>query len=339
MQVFEAKNGAEFNKFLISQDASILQSWQWGEFQKKLGRKVWRLLLTTNTGKHLAAVSVVKTPLARGKYYFYSSRGPVVSPSLNLDKIWHLIMDKMYDLKITEKPLFLRIDPPIKDHEVSARLQSLGFEKLPWEVQPKETSLLNLKQTEDQLINSMKPKTRYNIKLAERKGVTVEQFSDGKQIKIFWELMSQTTERDGFSAHPYVYYYNLLEVLGRAGLAKLFIAYYQRRPLAGAIVSFFGQSAVYLHGASSDRFRAVMAPYLVQWAAIRAAKSAGMKYYDFGGIIPTGTSAAHSWAGITRFKKGFGGEEVSYVGAFDLVYDKMWYRMYRLLRRFKKLAN
>lgn len=337
MQIFEANNKAEYDSFLIGQEGPLLQSWHWGEFQKKLGRKVWRLLVTTNTGKYLAAASVIKQPLAYGKEYFYCPRGPVIAPAADLEKVCGLILDKISDFKVAEKPVFLRIDPLFENSERGDDLKRLGFQKLAWEIQPKDTFILDLSGTEDRILRQMKPKTRYNINLAERKGVTIEQYSDGSRMKIFWELLQQTTARDSFSPYPYVYYLNQLNVLGRAGQARLFVAFYQRRPLAAAIVAYFGKTAYYLHGASSDRFRAVMAPYFLQWSAIGAAKSLGMENYDFCGIAPEGVSGSHAWAGITRFKKGFGGKTVSYIGAFDLPYNSQIYRLYRLLRKFRRL--
>ncbi|MBI4054284.1 MAG: peptidoglycan bridge formation glycyltransferase FemA/FemB family protein [Candidatus Doudnabacteria bacterium] len=339
MQVFEISDSKQFNSFLISREASVLQSWEWGDFQKRLGRKVWRLLLTTNTGKVLAGATVVKIPLARGKSYFYAPRGPVIANSANVEKVWQLFLDKLSDLQSFEQPIFFRVDPQVVAYPGGFALVNLGFRKIPWEIQPKDTLVLDLRLSEQQLLHGMKPKTRYNIHLAQKKGVTVEQFSEGKWAKIFWQLIKETERRDRFTSHPYTYYFNLLEGLGRSRSAKLFLAYYQKRPLAGAIISYFGNTATYLHGASADRLRNVMAPYLVQWTAMKQAKSAGLKRYDFGGIAPTHSSAVHAWSGLTRFKTGFGGQEISYIGAYDLPYSQFWYGSYQLLRHFNRLLG
>jgi len=242
-----------------------------------------------------------------------------------------LFLDKLEDFILVEKPIFLRVDPPETEFTGKFKLEEMGFRKLSWEIQPKNTLLLDLHMAEEQLLHQMKPKTRYNIHLSTRKGVVVEELPDAKKMRVFWELMRETTERDGFSPHPYLYYVNLLESLGPRGMAELFIASYHRRPLAAAIVTYFGSCATYLHGASSDNIRGAMAPHLIQWAAIRAAKQHGMHWYDLGGIAPEG-ARSHPWSGITRFKKGFGGREVAYVGAYDLLYDAWWYRLYRLGR-------
>lgn len=336
MQIFETTDIKEFNDFLISQGASILQSWQWGDFQKKLGRKVWRLLLSSNVGKPLAAATIVKMPLPRGKCYLYAPRGPVIAPSPHLKKIWQLILDKLQDLAIGEKPIFFRIDPAIAGFGMSFRPEELGFVKIPWEAQPQTTQVLDISKTEADLLHTAKPKTRYNINLAQRKGITIERLTNSTKLKAFWELLQETSSRDGFSTYPYTYYLNLVEVLGKSNMAELILTSYHNRPLAGALTAYFGRQAIYLHGASSDRLRSLMAPYLVQWEGIMAAKAHDCTTYDFGGTAPAGSSN-HPWAGITRFKSGFGGKEFRFVGAFDLPFDKRWYFVYKFARGLNRI--
>lgn len=338
MQVFEIFEQKIYNQFLLNQSGPLLQSYEWGEFQKKMGRKVWRLQVSTNVGKILASATIVKMPLSRGLSYFYCPRGPVLAPSINTEKVWRLILDKVSDWTFGERPIFFRVDPEILSNNKWFTPTAVGFKKIPWEIQPQTTRVLDLTLSEEQLLYQAKPKTRYNIHLAQKKGVSVVEYHDGSQVKVFWDLLNKTTARDRFSAHPYLYYFNLMEVLGKAGQASLFIANYQRRPLAAAIVGNFAGRAIYLHGASSDRMRNVMAPYLVQWSAILSAKARGDKIYDFGGVAPARAAANHPWAGITRFKAGFGGREVSYLGAYDLVYSKSWYRLYRFVRWLKHLS-
>ncbi len=332
MQIIETQDRDAYTRFVTGHGGGILQSWQWGEFQRKLNRKVWRLLLATNSGKHLAAATIIKNPLAQGKSYFYCPRGPVLAASPNPEKVWQLLLDKIDDLVISERPVFLRCDPESSDPAIAEQLLGHGFRKLDWEIQPKDTNIVDLTGDEADVLHRMKPKARYNIHLAARRGVIIEHFRDGGRMKDFWELMRQTSHRDGFAPHPYLYYFNLMETLGRLSAAELVLATYQRRPLAGAIVSYFGDTATYLHGASSDRFRQVMAPYAVQWAAMLGARARGCARYDLGGVSPEVADEKHDWAGISRFKRGFGGKDVSYIGAFDRAYDRLWYRIYRMGR-------
>lgn len=342
MQIIEATDPKIYNRFLTEQSAlpdgkagSVLQSWEWGEFQKKIGRRVWRLLLSNNIGRVRAVATIVKHPWPRNLHYLYCPKGPVVANSEKINKIWELFVDKISDIASMEKSVFLRLEPPNSFNQGSIKLmRGLGFRKIPWHMQPNDSVILNLEKTEPELLHQMKPKTRYNIRLAEKRGVTVETHKSERYLKDFWNMMKETTARDKFSPHPYLYYLNLLDVLGHARMAELYVATYKQRPLAAVLVSFFGGTATYLHGASSDKLRALMAPYLLQWIAIKDAKKRGMKFYDFGGVSPQ-NSPQHPWAGISRFKRGFGGSEVSFGGTYDLIYRKWWYLAYRVVRKIR----
>jgi len=331
MQVLETVDQQKFEEFLLQQKASLLQSWAWGEFQKKLGRKVWRFILTTNLGKVRGAATVIKLPLPRGKSYLYAPRGPVFAKGSDTTTLWKLFLDKLGDIAPAEETIFFRTDPELEALEAE-KIQALGLQKIDWEIQPKDTVILDLTQSEADILHRMKPKTRYNIRLAERKGVLTRNTYDLRDIKNFWQLVDQTTTRDGFSAHPHAYYQYQLEILGKYGQVHLITAEYKSRPLAMGIFGYFGKQALYLHGASSDRFRSMMAPYALQWEAIKLAKLRKCESYDFGGIAPEGAATGHAWQGITRFKKGFGGQTVSYVGAHDYVFSPGWYRIYNLVR-------
>ena len=153
----------------------------------------------------------------------------------------------------------------------------------------------------------MKEKGRYNIRLAERHGVKVEASSD---IHTFYELLKRTGHRDQFGIKPKSHYEKFLQ-LPRSFLLLAFDADTQKTPLAGLIGVVWGATGIYYYGASDERFKAKMAPYLLQWHAIKLCRSKGAKRYDFLGVAPT-DDASHPWAGVTRFKKQFGGEVVNY---------------------------
>ena len=183
----------------------------------------------------------------------------------------------------------------------------------------------------------MHQKTRYNLRLAEKKGVTVRE-ARNDEFEVLWELMRNTCERDGFRLHGKEYYREMLKSdLGvvisdsdnsnhQSLIIKLFFAEYEGKVIAANIIAFFGDTVTYVHGASADKYRNVMAPYLLQWHCIKTAKEQGYKYYDFYGIDE------NKWPGVTRFKKGFGGEELQYPGTFDAVFGEGWYNMYKALR-------
>ena len=196
----------------------------------------------------------------------------------------------------------------------------------------------------------MHQKTRYNIRLAEKRGVTVKESSN---INEFLKLNSETTARDKFKSHPDNYYRTMFKVLGvnqqsttnnQQCVAKLFTAYFKNKAIASNIVIFFADTANYIHGASSNEHRNLMAPHLLQWEVIKYAKSQGYKWYDFWGINPsvgTGCDPSYhkSWQGITRFKRGFvsekTGKEITYPGCYDLIFQPKWYNLYKIVKHLK----
>jgi peptidoglycan pentaglycine glycine transferase (the first glycine) len=215
------------------------------------------------------------------------------------------------------------------------------------DIQVSKTIILDLIKSEEELLAAMHQKTRYNIRLAEKRGVKIREAGvsspllspangAGKEglgvvggFEKFWDLMSATVNRDGFRLHEKEYYKKMLEVEN----IKLYFAEFEGKVICAGIFSFFGDTAIYLHGASSDENRELMAPHLLQWELIKKAKSLGCKYYDFFGIDEK------KWPGVTRFKRGFGGQELNYPGTFDIIFDKRKYIVYKLLRIIRRMIK
>ena len=264
---------------------SFLQSKQWADFQKSLGRKVW----------FLDNLLVIKYNLPFDKSYLYSPRCGL----FNLEKI--------KEIAKKENSIFFKIEPLGKVK---------GFRKS-HDLQPRKTLILDL--VKEDLLEKMHSKTRYNIKLAEKKGVVIKK---GK-FEDFWRLTCKTTKRDNFKSHPKDYYKKMLNIPG----VELFAAEYKGKVIVCNIVMFFEKQAIYLHGASDYSFRNVMAPFLLQWKQILEARKRKCEIYDFRGIDEK------KWPGITRFKKGFNGQEVISPGAYDFVFNPLWYFIYKVGRK------
>jgi len=315
--MFEVKkidDNIKWNNFLLNQPTQtgiFLQSEEWLAFQEKLGRKIYRLGLVDEENNLGAICGVIQNPLPLGKKYFYVPRGPVGKPEVLIDEV----------KKTAQKDggIFLKIEPPV---EIS--LPSL-LRTGP--LQPRQTLILDLTKSEEELIAAMHEKTRYNIRLSEKKNLILKTGTADN----FWKLMEETTKRDEFRAHPKKYYEKMLEGIAGDGKNKmrveLKIVYLNGTPLATAIIGYFGDTATYFHGASSYEYRNLMAPYFLHWEIIKEAKKLGYKYYDFWGIDEK------KWPGVTRFKKGFGGFEISYPGTFDLPINKLWYKIYNLAKK------
>jgi len=290
---------------------SFLQSKEWLDFQKFLGRKVWQI----------EGLNVIRYELRLGKSYLYS---PYCESKFLSEKFFQ----ELKAITKKENVIFFKAEP-INNVD----LEKLGFIKS-HNVQPQKTLVLDIAKSEQELLGQMHYKTRYNIGLAEKKGIktsargampTGRQGSalGGKYFEDFWKLMQETTKRDGFHAHPKEYYQKLLEIPN----AELFVAEYNRKIIVANIVVFYEKTAIYLHGASDYEHRNLMAAPLLQWEQIKEAKKRGCTKYDFWGIDEI------KWPGVTRFKRGFGGSEISYPGAYDLIFQPLWYKTYKLARK------
>ena len=302
---------SQWNQFIVKNKGSFLQSWQWGEFQESLSRRIWRLEI-----EELKAL-VIRHNLPLGKNYLYCPRGPIGQGDFNN------FLEKVKKIAQREKSIFFKIEPPLMDFEF--RVSDFEFIKSSRQIQPAKTLILDISKSEEELLKQMRPKTRYNIRLAQKKGVTIEESTE--KIDDFLRLSKKTAQRDKFHLHPKKYYQKMLKVLGQGETVKLFLAKYQGQVIVANLVCFFGRTAVYLHGASDYGFRHLMAPYLCQWQAICQAKEQGFKYYDFWGIDE------ERWPGVTRFKRGFTGQEIAFPGSADLVFRPIWYKIYQLARR------
>lgn len=345
------RNDAQWNAFAAANGGGFLQSWEWAAFQESLGRSVFRFRLDESkisgsqggSSDVAAQCTVIEHALPMGKKYLYVPMGPIVRLDGDAASRYAACARALADVMSRTGGVFTRIEPP---YSVASRtlspgdLSSRGF-RYHGSVQPKHSNVVALTKDEDTLLKEMHPKTRYNIRLSEKKGVTVRVADPDRyaeDMARFWSLLEETSSRDGFHTHERKYYETMLNVLSAStdgGLrVKLYLAEHEGDTLAGALVAEFGDTVTYLHGASATNKRALMAPHALHWRIIMDAKANGFAKYDLWGVAPT-DEGAHSWQGITRFKRGFGGDRVEYLGAWDLPSKGVWYTLYRLARRFR----
>jgi lipid II:glycine glycyltransferase (peptidoglycan interpeptide bridge formation enzyme) len=215
-------------------------------------------------------------------------------------------------------------------------LRSLGFKASPQLVQPPRTIVVDLQDEPDLLLKRMKQKTRYNIRLAGRKGVTVRAGGES-DLPEFYHLMETTAERDGFGIHTQAYYQTVHRLFVPRGQGCLLLAEHEGKLLAGLVVLALGNTACYMYGASSSESRNLMPTYPLQWEAMLWAKEQGCLTYDLWGVPDEEESTLEAefakrsdglW-GVYRFKRGFGGRVIRTIGAWDLVYAPLRYRAYR----------
>lgn len=285
---------------------SFLQSPEWEAFQKLLGRRTYRrcdMLLIEHT-------------LPFGQHYLYAPR-----PLLDTPHSLAAFLEGVREIARDQGTLFLRIDPLATSHPLA-----LGSHAAP-SIQPRHTTFLDLTASEEELLAGMHAKTRYNIRLAERKEVRVDQAGSG-DLGRFLDILRETSARDHFRTHEPSHYEKLLEVRSGDFSNELFFATYRRAVLAGALVNFYRpfSSATYLHGASSRNHREKMAPHLLHWRIAQEAKKRGFRTYDLWGVD------AKDWPGLTRFKLGFGGSIREYPPSVDFVFQPLRYLLYRFAR-------
>ncbi len=322
---------------------SLLQSPEWQHFQEKNGR-------TCLQGEF--GLGVVETLPIVGKYV-YLPRGPIVSISnppagragfkFQISKL----RDELFAVARTQKVGWVRVEPGSEEElEVLKQVFGVGnMVRAPHDVQPREILVMDIVSSETELLSAMKPKTRYNIRLAEKHGVSVRFSREARDMETFIDLIYATTERKAIRPHPKEYYRNFFATFN-SERCTLALAEYEGQVLAANLLVFFDSTAYYLHGGSSAEGRHLMAPFLLQFQSIREAKQRGMTQYNFGGVRTEATgyklqATSSSWEGITRFKQGFAPatEPIVFPGAYDIIVSLWHYRMYRLLAWLQKIRK
>ncbi len=282
---------------------AFLQSKQWGDFQRSTGREVVFV-----DGLGLFVINA----LPFGWKYAFCPKGPATNVST---EALRTVAEKL-------GVVFLRVEPNYK-------LQTTNYIQT-FEVSPSHTLITDLAKPEDDLLASMHEKTRYNVRLAERKGVTVSIGTDS--IDAVWPLFEQTASRGQFRLHPKSYYQKMLA----SGVVFIATAKVGNQIVAANLMVDFDGTRTYLHGASGQAHRNVMAPFLLHWELIKDAKRKGIAAYDWWGVAPEGADESHPWNGITRFKLGFGGERLDSPGTFDFVVRPLEYAVYRIVRAIRR---
>jgi len=223
-----------------------------------------------------------------------------------------------------------RPEARLRELRMNFGTKSWNLRKAPLDLTVADSVIIDLTGTEEEILANMKPKTRYNIRLAERKKVEVLSAS-ADMLPTFYDLYRQTADRNGFSTSDFVYFSALFSVhtcRHDSSEIHFLLAKYGRDILAGAIVGISGTTAIYLFGASSNQNRNLMGPYALQWTAIRLARAKGCRVYDMGAVPPTG-DPNHPFYGMYRFKIGFGGSMVHRSGSWDFPIDANHYATFR----------
>ena len=310
-------------------EAHALQSWDWGDFKSRWGWTAIRLLWR-RAGRPLAAAQLLSRTIPRAPWrLLYVSKGPALDYA-NTALLRQVLSDLEERAKMS-RAILVKIDPDVPRQygapsETQSGPDSVGqavqqlLEQRGWrfsteQIQFRNSIIIDLTAEPDQLLAQMKGKWRYNIRLAERRGVTVRSGSIS-DLPAFYQMYAQTARRDRFLIRPEAYYHDVWGQFMTAGRAEMLLAEVDQELVAGLILFIFGSKAWYMYGASTGQQRTLMPNHLLQWQAMVRAKSRGCDVYDMWGAPNTFDPSDTMW-GVYRFKRGFGGQVVQGLGAFD----------------------
>ncbi len=350
-QTARTASGHEWDTFIDGHpQAHLLQTRPWGELKSAFGWQAHWVIYDTPDLQ--VGAQILFRRILPGLSMAYLPRGPVSNPARRLDdpslqSFWQAV-DRLCR---AQHAVFLKVEPdewqermtlretPSSDAAETAPPAAApeGFRPSDHSIQPPRTIVIDLAGSEEQILARMKQKTRYNIRLAQKRGVCVQPSAD---LAGFYRLMELTGVRDGFGVHSKAYFEQAYTLFHPTDSAELLMADYEGQPLAGLMVFQRGGRAWYLYGASSNEHRDLMATYLIQWEAMRWARQRQCLEYDLWGVPDAGLAeleahfsdeqrAAGGLWGVYRFKRGFGGELCRAAGPFDRVYNSLAYAGYR----------
>ncbi len=315
---------SEWKAFLAKHSAAhLLQTGEWGELKSAFGWEAVHMVV----GETGAQILFRRLPL--GYSFAYLPKGPVTESKPG-SGLWSAVDQACR----SRRAVFLKVEPDGWEEEGQTSVfNTHAFVSSPQHIQPHSTLVIDLHGSENEVFNRMKPKTRYNIRLAGRKEVVVHSSDD---IDNFYRVMTVTGQREEFHVHSHEYYNRAYELFHPKGMCELFVADFQGRTLATLMVFAYGKQAYYFYGASSDEERNRKATYPLQWEAIRWAHAQGCEEYDMWGIPDEATDIDEDQAearedglwGVYRFKRGFGGSVKRAIPTLDRVYNPLLYKLY-----------
>lgn len=330
-----------------SSDGGFLQSEEWAKFQENTGKK------TYNISAENFYCNIIEHTLPVVGKYMYVPRGPIFNLQFSISNQFSIFKDQISNLiKLAREngAGWIRIEPAKSEILEAIRSNtSSKIVKAPHDMQPKELFIIDITKPEEEILAQMKSKTRYNIKVAQKHGVkvssikySVSSIESQKYLKEFIKLTGIMAKRQKIAPHPKEYYQKMCDI---CSCIKMYLAEYQGKVIAANLVVFFGKTSTYLHGASDDQYRNVMAPYLLQWQQILDAKAAGCEKYDFGGVKTEINkqgiviSKRGNWEGITKFKLGFSPntKPKEFPGSYDIIISPVRYWAYRGIQKVKSL--
>jgi peptidoglycan pentaglycine glycine transferase (the first glycine) len=352
-----SSDGSQWDQRLQSlPNPHLLQSWTWGDLKSHYGWSASRFTWLDESDELVAAAQVLqretRSPFGANPRVLYVPKGPILDWSD--ESLRRTVLTDLMHIARDRGAIFIKIDPNVplgtdfpgepeasKDPlggAVRELLAQLGWRYSQEQIQFRNTMTIDLRPPEKKLLADMKQKTRYNVRLAGRKGVEVE-LATKEELGELYRIYAETAIRDDFAIRDRKYYLTVWGTFMDRGLAQPLIARVRGEPVAGLIAFRFGQTAWYLYGMSRDVHRDKMPNYLLQWEAIRWAKRQGCTTYDLWGAPDEASEQDPMW-GVYRFKAGLGAQVLSTIGAWDYPARPAWYWLYSIaLPRFMAILR
>lgn len=329
----EVTDKKEWEAFIATHaEANFLQSWLWGEFHQALNHKVLRTGFYNNE-KLVGVMLMIIENAKRGRHGIVPA-GPIIDWSNKA--LVAAAFNTMKELGKKEGCVFVRVRPQLIAHKAEAKqFKDFGFTSAPMHLHAELTWQLDLTQSEDEILANMRKKTRYEIRQADKQSITVSTTQEANAIDRFYEIQLETAQRQKFVPFSKKFLKEQFRVFAAENNAILFEGYKGDELLAQAFIIFYGKEAAYHYGTSTDANRNLAGAYALQWAAIKEAKKRGIERYNFWGVTkPEHTK--HRFYGVSVFKRGFGGFEVEYLHAQDLVISKSKYFINAIIETIRK---
>ncbi len=325
-----------WEKFLLARNPhSFLQSWSWGEVHKALGYKIIRLGFF-NALKLVGICLMIHQPAKRGPHFIIPS-GPVIN--WQDEEITEFALQTIKKIAEDNKVWFIRLRPELEDSDANRELiNDLGFVNSPMHLHGENTLVVDIRPPSEEILKNMRKNTRYAIKKGLAEGYSFELTTDPADTKVLAYLQKDTVKRHKFVGFNPILFQEQIKQFGGDNSGGLIICKKNNQNLVAAIVVFYGEYAYYHHSGSTDAARKTNASYATQWQIILEAKKRGLKYYDLWGIAPT-DDPNHRFAGVTVFKKGFGGTAHNWVHARDIPTSKLYWLTFVFENIRKKLRH
>jgi lipid II:glycine glycyltransferase (peptidoglycan interpeptide bridge formation enzyme) len=340
MDVKEVKDKKVWEDFLMKcEEKTFLDSWNWGEFNKMMGDRIWRIGIS-QSGKLLSVAQVIKVEAKRGTFLFVP-HGPVFQSQVisNKQQVLKILLEELERIAKQESASFIRITPILERNEENIKLfEDLGFREAPIHVHPELTWELDISLPEEELLMKMRKTTRYLIRKGLKiKDIDILQTKDLNNLEEFDELYQTTADRHEFTPFSFDYLKNELLAFKPDDQISMFLGKYKNEIVSAAMILFWQGIGFYHQGASTMKYSKIPVSYLLQWEAIKEAKRRGCNFYNFWGIAPT-EDKSHPWVGLTLFKKGFGGYKKEYVKTQDFVLSPFYWLTF-VFERIRKIKR